>query len=52
MKNAMYQVGETNLEFTEPLDAHSAMGQYLAREGPGVYHIALGAIDLITALVS
>ena len=42
MKNAIYQVGETNLEFTEPLDAHSAMGQYLAREGPGVYHIAFG----------
>ena len=34
MKNAIYQVGETNLEFTEPLDANSAMGQYLAREGP------------------
>jgi methylmalonyl-CoA/ethylmalonyl-CoA epimerase len=42
MKNAIYKVGETNLEFTEPLDAHSAMGQYLAREGPGVYHIAFG----------
>ena len=42
MKNAMYKVGETNLEFTEPMDAHSAMGQYLAREGPGVYHIAFG----------
>ena len=42
MKNAIYQIGETNLEFTEPLDANSAMGQYLAREGPGVYHIAFG----------
>lgn len=42
MKNAIYKVGETNLEFTEPLDANSAMGQYLAREGPGVYHIAFG----------
>jgi methylmalonyl-CoA/ethylmalonyl-CoA epimerase len=42
MKNAMYKIGETNLEFTEPLDAHSAMGQCLAREGPGVYHIAFG----------
>jgi methylmalonyl-CoA/ethylmalonyl-CoA epimerase len=39
---SIYQVGETNLEFTEPLDANSAMGQYLAREGPGVYHIAFG----------
>jgi methylmalonyl-CoA/ethylmalonyl-CoA epimerase len=42
MKNAIYKVGQTNLEFTEPLDANSAMGQYLAREGPGVYHIAFG----------
>jgi hypothetical protein len=33
MKNAIYQVGETTLEFTEPLDANSAMGQSLAREG-------------------
>jgi len=42
MKNAIYQVGETNLEFTEPLDANSEMGQFLEREGPGVYHIAFG----------
>ena len=37
-----YKVGETNLQFTEPLDANSAMGKYLAREGPSVYHIAFG----------
>ena len=42
MKNAIYQVGETNLEFTEPLDANSEMGKFLDREGPGVYHIAFG----------
>ncbi len=42
MKNAIYKVGETNLEFTEPLDMNSRMGQFLAREGPGVYHIAFG----------
>ena len=42
MKNAIYKVGETNLEFTEPLDANSEMGKFLDREGPGVYHIAFG----------
>ena len=42
MKNAIYEVGDTNLEFTEPLDANSGMGKFLEREGPGVYHIAFG----------
>jgi methylmalonyl-CoA/ethylmalonyl-CoA epimerase len=42
MKNAIYKVGETNLEFTEPLDMNSRMGQFLTQEGPGVYHIAFG----------
>lgn len=42
MKNAIYKVGDTTLEFTEPLDASSDMGKFLEREGPGVYHIAFG----------
>ena len=42
MKNAIYKVGETNLEFTEPLDPDSGMGRFLEREGPGIYHIAFG----------
>ena len=46
MKNAIYQVGSTNLEFTEPLDANSKMGKFLAEEGPGVYHIAFGVDDV------
>ena len=29
MKNAIYKVGETNLEITEPLDMNSRMGEYL-----------------------
>ena len=36
----------TNLEFTEPLDANSKMGKFLAEEGPGVYHIAFGVDDV------
>ena len=46
MKNAIYQVGQTNLEFTEPLDPNSRMGKFLANEGPGVYHIAFGVDDI------
>ncbi len=46
MKNAIYKVGDTNLEFTEPLDPNSGMGKFLAREGPGVYHIAFGVDDI------
>ena len=46
MKNAIYKVGDTNLEFTEPLDPNSGMGQFLEREGPGVYHIAFGVENI------
>ena len=42
MKNAIFKVGQTNLEFTEPLDPDSKMGQFLKEEGPGPYHIAFG----------
>jgi methylmalonyl-CoA/ethylmalonyl-CoA epimerase len=46
MKNAIYKVGDTNLEFTEPLDPDSGMGKFLEREGPGIYHIAFGVDNL------
>ena len=46
MKNAIYKVGDTNLEFTEPLDSNSGMGKFLEREGPGIYHIAFGVDNL------
>ena len=42
MKNAIFKVGQTNLEFTEPLDPDSKMGQFLKEQGPGPYHIAFG----------
>ncbi|CAI8011301.1 Methylmalonyl-CoA epimerase [Geodia barretti] len=42
MKDALYRVGETLIEITEPLDADSGIGQHLADHGPGVYHVAFG----------
>ena len=46
MKNAIFKVGPTNVEFTEPLDPASAMGQYLETFGPGPYHMAFGVTDI------
>ncbi|MFP6635922.1 MAG: VOC family protein, partial [Dehalococcoidia bacterium] len=46
MSNAIYKVGQTNFEITEPLDPDSAMGKYLAHQGPGVYHLAWGVDDV------
>ena len=46
MSNAIYKVGTTNFEITEPLDPDSAMGRYLAEHGPGVYHLAWGVDDV------
>ena len=46
MKNAIYKVGQTNVEFTEPLDMASPMGQYLTTFGPGPYHLAFGVSDI------
>ena len=49
MKNAIYKVGSTNVEFTEPLDLDSKMGEFLRQQGPGVYHIAFGVDDIKNA---
>ena len=46
MKNAIYKVGPTSFEVTEPLDPNSAMGRFLEEQGPGVYHLAWGVDDI------
>ena len=46
MKDALYRVGETLIEITEPLDPDSGIGQHLAEHGPGVYHVAFGVDDI------
>ena len=45
-KDALYDVGETQMQFTQPLDPDSHIGRYLAEHGPGVYHVAWGVKDL------
>ena len=51
MKDALYRVGETLIEITEPLDPDSGIGKHLAEHGPGVYHVAFG-VDNIRQVAS
>jgi methylmalonyl-CoA/ethylmalonyl-CoA epimerase len=46
MKDALYEVGPTLIEITEPLDPSSGIGRHLAQNGPGVYHVAWGVDNL------
>ena len=46
MKDALYKVGETLIEISEPLNADSNIGQHLAQHGPGVYHVAWGVDNI------
>ncbi len=46
MKDALYDVGQTHIQITEPLDPDSDIGQHLAQHGPGVYHVAWGVDNI------
>ena len=46
MKDALYDVGKTHIQITEPLDPTSTIGQHLATHGPGVYHVAWGVDNI------
>lgn len=45
-KEALYDIGETQIQITEPLDPTSPAGKHLATHGPGVYHVAWGIDNL------
>jgi len=45
-KDALYQVGPTLIEITEPADFSSGIGEHLQKNGPGVYHVSW-AVDNI-----
>lgn len=46
MKDALYDVGETHIQITEPLHPDSDIARHLTQHGPGVYHVAW-AVDNI-----
>ena len=43
-------VGEGHVELLRPLDADSAVGRFLARNGPGLHHVAYSTDDIESAL--
>jgi methylmalonyl-CoA/ethylmalonyl-CoA epimerase len=43
-------VGESHVELLRPLDADTAVGKFLARNGPGLHHVAYGTDDIESAL--
>lgn len=50
VKVAWTKVGEMYWELTEPLDDQSIFGQFLAKTGGGVHHLAVGTPDYDAAL--
>jgi methylmalonyl-CoA/ethylmalonyl-CoA epimerase len=45
-------VGESHVELLRPLSAESAVGRFLARNGPGLHHVAYGTDDIDSALAA
>src|SRR5688572_17255938 len=45
-KEALYDVDKTQIQITEPTNPATAMGQHLAKNGPGVFHVGW-AVDNI-----
>jgi methylmalonyl-CoA/ethylmalonyl-CoA epimerase len=42
--------GESEIELLAPLEAHSPIGKFLAKRGPGIHHICYRVPDLNAAL--
>ena len=45
-KSILYQIGETLVDFFEPLRDDTAMARQLRATGPGVMHVAWGVDDI------
>ena len=43
---AMIPVGETRIEFLEPLSEDSAIAKFIAEKGEGIHHIAFAVEDI------
>jgi methylmalonyl-CoA/ethylmalonyl-CoA epimerase len=43
-------VGDSHVELLRPLGPETAVGRFLARNGPGLHHVAYGTDDIDSAL--
>jgi methylmalonyl-CoA/ethylmalonyl-CoA epimerase len=48
----LLDVGEGHVELLRPLGPETAVGKFLAREGPGLHHVAYAVADIDAALES
>ena len=46
IRDAIYNIGETQIQMSETTDANSGIGKFLAKNGPGVYHVAWAVDDI------
>ena len=46
MKDALYDVGKTHIQISEPQDPTHVIAKHLAKHGPGVYHVAWGVDNI------
>ncbi|MSX01529.1 MAG: methylmalonyl-CoA epimerase [Actinobacteria bacterium] len=46
----LLDLGENHIELLQPLDAESPVGRFLARNGPGMHHIAYQVSDIESEL--
>jgi methylmalonyl-CoA/ethylmalonyl-CoA epimerase len=47
---AMLEIGDTHVEFLEPVSPDSAVGRFLAKRGPGIHHLAVEVTDIRASL--
>ncbi|UCF63374.1 MAG: methylmalonyl-CoA epimerase [bacterium] len=47
-----YRVGESNIEFLQPISQMSPISKYLEKRGEGLHHIAVAVEDLESVLAS
>ncbi len=47
---AFLQIGESSIELLEPTSAESPVAKFLAKNGPGIHHIAYAVDDVSSAL--
>lgn len=47
VKVAFFAVGESKIELLEPLHEESPVAKFLAKNGEGIHHLALGCEDIV-----
>ena len=50
VKTAFFAAGEVHIELLEPTAEDSPIGKFLAKNGPGIHHVALGTDDIMGQL--